>query len=256
MYLTLFIFLVTGFTYSYAGEITLTGYFNGTNIYVQNPVTPQGYCINEIIVNGKKLSKIPQATAFDIPLSIMVKMGEAVEVKIIHSEGCVPKVLNPNAIRTSVQFQFLSVDVTPNGVDFVTKGEKNSSKIVLERFEQSAWVQLVTSPVKGNVDVNNYSIPCQHNSGINKYRIRYVESTGKEILSQEVEYNSNLEPVKFYPLRVDKDLNFTREVSYEILDMYGALIKKGKGIKVDCRDLKMGAYYVVYDNRTEKFFKK
>jgi len=259
MYLKLFILLLFSCLLSrsaYSGEITLTGYFNGTNIYVQNPTTSQGYCITEIVVNGKKLSKIPQASAFDIPLSVMAKVGEALEIKIIHTDGCAPKVLNPNAIRSSVQFQFVSITVTPLGLDFITKGEKNSAKITIERFEQTSWVQVATTSVKGSADVNSYALALQHNSGTNKYRIKYIESTGKETLSQEIEYSANLEPVKFYPSRVDNDLNFTREVSYEILDAYGTLVKKGRGIKVDCKDLKMGAYYVVYDSRIEKFFKK
>ena len=40
------------------------------------------------------------------------------------------------------------------------------------------------------------------------------------------------------------------------MDSYGNVVKKGKGFKIDCVDLKTGVYYLNMHNQTEKFLKK
>ena len=62
------------------------------------------------------------------------------------------------------------------------------------------------------------------------------------------------------PVKVKDQINFTAsgkpiETKYEIYDAYGNIVKKGIGSSVPCSNLLKGAYYINFDNKTEKFFK-
>ncbi|MOA58722.1 hypothetical protein D3C78_1831680 [compost metagenome] len=61
-------------------------------------------------------------------------------------------------------------------------------------------------------------------------------------------------------MKVKDQINFTAagkpiETKYEIYDAYGNIVKKGIGSSVPCSNLLKGAYYINFDNKTEKFFK-
>jgi hypothetical protein len=238
------------------GELVLAGVYHGTNLYVQNPHTPGGdYCISKILINDKPVEKVPQSTAFEIDLSHL-KINDNVVVKIYHSSDCGPKVINPSAIRVKEEFQFASVEVTDEFVQWVSTGEKNYGKYFIEKFANNSWVVDKVVSSKSKPGSNFYSQEIAHHSGINKYRVKYLEISGKSYFSTIVEYESQAEKVTFFPKRVTNKITFSREVDYEILNVYGNSVTKGSGNIVNCSRLKTGTYYLNFDNRTEKFFKK
>jgi len=252
----LFFTLFANFS-AFAGEIVLEGVFHGTNLYVQNPSIGQGkFCIEQVFVNDQKLESVPKASAFEISLNAYLKLDQKVTVRIFHSDGCEPKVINPNAIRQSETFQFVSIDVNAQNIHWVGKGEKKFGKYFIEKYLNNSWTTVDVVNAQAKPGNNVYTIDASHHSGQNKIRVKYVEITGKIFYSKTVEYTSSVEAIKFYPEKVSKELNFSKPTQYEILDFFGNKVKEGNGDKVDCTDLKSGFYYVNFDNRTERFYKK
>lgn len=85
------------------GQIILEGYYQGKNIYVQNPIayctdSTTRFCAFEVIVNDTIIipSDSLASSAFEIPLTDYgFKDGDSVRVVIKHYSDCSPKVLNP-----------------------------------------------------------------------------------------------------------------------------------------------------------------
>lgn len=244
-------------SYAWAGELLIEGVYQGTNLYIENPhdASKQAFCISEVLINGKKMSPLPQASAFEIILSHL-KKDEAVSIRILHRDDCKPKIINPNSIRVRNEFQFTSLDINNDFINWVSKGEKKHSKYFIEKFEHNSWITEEVVECQGNAGNNVYKIDAPHHSGLNKYRVKYLDITGKSYYSQVVEFTAAKAKVEFYPQRVSTTLNFSHPVKFEILDAYGNVVIKGSDKVVDCTKLKMGTYYVSFDNRTEKFFKK
>ncbi len=248
--------LFLGFTIPLqAAEMLIKGVYQGQNVFVQNPHDGNNnYCISEVYLNDKKIEH-PKTTAFDIDLSHL-KQGDAVVIKFIHRDDCSPKIMNMHAIRVKEDFQFVNIEATEQKIIWVTKGERKFAQFFFEAFKNNAWMVEKVFNCKGVQGNNVYDLPVTHNSGVNKYRIKYLEISGKTSYSPEVVFESDAEKVTFYPKTVAETITFSKSVKYEILDPYYNVLLRGNGASVDCKKLKPGSYYVVFDNRTEKFLKK
>lgn len=251
---------------SHAGILTLSGVYQGKNVYVQNPFAgnQKDFCANEVYVNDVKVMSNIQSSAFEIDLSHL-KMQEPVTIKITHKDDCKPKILNPQVVKPSTAFQFTMFVVDADHLTFVTKGEKPGSKIVVEHFLYNSWAPVKEFAAKGNPFVNNYDakhpsvgldIKQKHHSGLNKYRVKYVDPDGQMIYSQIVEFKSDLAAITVYPTRVTDKVVLSREADYEILDAYGTSVMKGRGKEIDMTGKASGVYYLNTDNQTFKLFKK
>src|SRR6478736_813022 len=72
IYLTLALSaIVVSNTSSYAGILTLSGVYQGKNLYVQNPFTGnmKDFCSNDVYVNDVKVMSNIQSSAYEIDLS-------------------------------------------------------------------------------------------------------------------------------------------------------------------------------------------
>lgn len=238
-----------------AGELVLSGVYKGQNLYIQNPLDGSEFCIKEIFINEVPVKEIPASTAFDLNLSFL-KENREVTVRIVHGDNCRPRILNPNAIRPENDFQFSDFKVEGDRIIWTARGEKKYSKYNILKLEFNNWVveQIVDCKAKPGTSI--YEILIMHTSGVNKYKIKYIDVTGKISQTPEINYTSTLAPATFTPKRVSSFITFSREVKYDILDAYGKVVKSGTGMKVDCSDLNLGVYYITFDNQTDKFLKK
>jgi hypothetical protein len=238
-------------------SLTLNGAYQGKNLYVQNPFTSnmKDFCTDEVFVNETKVMSQIKSSAFEIDLSHL-KVNDPVVVKIVHKEDCKPKVLNAQVIRLNSTFQFSNFTIDNTILNWSTKGEKSGDKVAVEQFINNNWITLKEMPSKGSSSSNNYVFDQNHHSGVNKYRIKYMEKDGNVFYSKVVEFQSQLQEVTFYPKRVSNKIYLSRAVDYEVIDGYGTVISKGKGKEIVCEQLKEGVYYLNIDNKTEKFLKK
>jgi hypothetical protein len=240
-----------------AGVLTISGVYQGKNLYVQNPFTGnmKDFCTDEVFVNDEKVMAQIKSSAYEIDLSNL-KLNDPVTIKITHKDDCKPKVLNPQVIRMSSTFQFAAFNVSNSNLEWSTKGEKTGDKVIVEQFLYNNWVPLKELPAKGSLTNNAYTSDQNHHSGINKYRIKFIEKEGTVFYSKVVEFKSDLPEVTFYPKRVSNKIYLSRGVDYEVIDGYGNIIIKGKGKEITCDNLQEGVFYLNIDNKTEKFLKK
>jgi len=250
-------FFILSHISGFAGEIVLSGVYQGKNLYVQNPFSAdkKTFCTDEVFVNGvQKMSNI-KSSAFEIDLSFL-SLHEPVTVKIIYKDECMPKVLNAYVLRASTTFQFNAFSVTPSEMNWTTTGEKTQFMYSVEQLVNNNWRIVTTVPAKGDAS-GIYTIPIAHQFKANKYRIKAQDQENHQIFySKAVDFVLAQEPVTFYPKSVNTKITLSREADYEVRSLKGEVIKKGKGTEIPLADLKTGVYYLSINDRTERFFKK
>lgn len=241
----------------HAGEIVLSGIYQGKNLYVQNPFSAdkQNFCTDEVIINGiQKMSNI-RSSAYEIDLSFL-SPNDSVTVKIIYKDECMPKVLNAYVLRASASFQFNAFTVSPNELNWTTTGEKVEFMYTVELLVNNNWRIVTTVPAKGEAS-GIYNVAVTHQFKANKYRIKAQDQESHKIFySKAVDFVLAQEPVTFYPKSVINKITLSREAAYEVRSLKGEVIKKGKGTEIPLADLKTGVYYLNINDRTERFFKK
>jgi len=245
--------------------IFVEGVYQGKNIFIKNPFSASGigFCVNEILVNGNASSDEIASSAFEIDLKQhQLKIGQKLEIKIMHKTDCKPKVLNIEAIRPKSTFEMVSMEVNEDGLlKWTTKNEQGKIPYVIEQFRWNKWVKIGELDGAGTADYNSYEFKVAPHSGKNTFRLSQTDYTGNTRLSKSVEYISQTCNVIFSPAKVSKEIYFdcsglATETQYEIYDKYGNVIKMGFGNKIDCRNLKKGAYFLNYDNKMGEFIKK
>jgi len=247
------------------GVIILEGNYQGKNLYVQNPFAGSGvgFCVQEVQVNGNVTTDEIASSAFEIDFrNIQLKLGDKVEVKIIHKDDCKPKVLNPEVLKPKSTYEVTSMTVGSDlTLKWETKGETGKLTYIVEQFRWNTWKKVGEVDGIGTPGANKYSFKISPHSGKNQFRVKQVDYTGLPRLSQVVTYLSSAPEVAFAPIRVSKDITFTAnntavETMYEIYDQYGNIVKRGFGSSVDASNLSKGAYYLNYDNKMGEFIKK
>ena len=239
-------------------EYTFTGEYQGKNIYIQNPLTADkvNFCTQAVFLNEQLVIRSPKTSAYSIDLGHL-QLGAPVFIKIVHAEGCVPKVINPQVIRSKSKFQFLSTTIDAISVNWVSKGELPNGKFFLEHYKGKSWKIVQTITGKGSFESNQYTVLPDHHTGDNRYRVKYLQSDGQIFFSRVFDYFYDTDPVSFYPTRVDDHITLSRETDYEIVDSFGNSVAQGRAKEIDLPgNLKSGLYYLHIDNRQEKFVKK
>ncbi len=238
-------------------EFTVTGEYQGKNIYVQNPLSPDqiNFCTKEVYLNQQLILQSPKTSAFVIDLSGL-NIGDPVFIKIVYSRGCSPKIINPQVIRSKSKFRFINESADAISLNWTTGGELPHGMFYVEHYVQKKWVTMKKVPGKGAFDYNQYALQPDHHTGENKYRIRYQQNDGKIFFSKVFEYFYDVEPVSFYPTLVKDKITLSRETAYEIRDGQGKKILKGISKEIHLSTLKPGLYYLYIDNRKEKFVKE
>lgn len=238
-------------------EFTLTGEYQGKDVYVQNPLSADkiNFCAKEVYLNEKLVNNNPKTSAFAVDLSGL-SIGDPVLLKIVHHEGCIPKVINPQVIRSKSAFQFVNTYSDAISLNWLTKGELPEGKFYIEHYKNKHWIVQQTIPAKGSFETNQYSITPLHHSGDNKYRIKHVQSDEKVFYSRVFDYYNDVEPVSFFPALVTDKITLSRESDYAVVDAYGNEVAKGRAVEIQLPELTSGLYYLHIDNREERFVKK
>lgn len=242
----------------FAGEIVLSGVYQGKNIYVQNPFSAdkKNFCTDEVFINEVKKMENIKSSAFEIDLSYLA-MNDPVTIRIIYKEECMPKVLNSYVLRPSATFQFNAFDVTPSEINWTTTGEKNQFVYYIEQLVNNNWLVVTSIKAKGEKEAGIYNLPVSHKYKVNKYRIKAQDQDSHQIYySKAVDFAVGAEPITFYPKSVINKITLSREANYKVLSAKGEVLREGKGTEIPLADLKTGVYYLDIDKKTEKFFKK
>lgn len=241
-------------------RLVLEGFYQGKNLFVQNPYKPDGigFCAEKVLVNGDPTTDETASSAFEVDFKkLNIQQGDAVSVVIEYS-GCdnEPKVINPEVLKPSSTCTFDNVKIDGNTLKWSTTNETGKLPFIIEIYNWNKWIAVGEVEGKGTPGENTYEFNLTPHSGQNQVRIKQVDHTKRPRMSKSVQFNANVDEISFSPAKVSKDLNFTAPTRYEIYDSYGNIVKKGFGGTVDCSNLQKGVYYLNYDNRNEKFIKK
>ena len=264
IYFALIAFMISTAGYSLS-VILLEGNYQGKNIYVQNPFSSSGvgFCVQEVKVNGKVTTDEIASSAFEIDLkALQLHVGDKVEVKITHKDGCKPKVLNPEVLKPKSTFEVQSIAVDKDlTLKWSTKSETGKLTYIVEQFRWNKWVKIGEVEGAGTPDVNNYSFKIVPHSGKNTFRVKQIDYSGQPRLSKSCDFSASLPEITFSPTKVTKDITFLAgstptETMFEVYDQYGNISKRGYASSVDVSNLPKGAYYLLYDNKMSDFIKK
>lgn len=255
--LAILLLFVTAPAFAQLTEFTATGEYQGKNIFIQNPLSKDkmNFCTTEVFLNGKLVTTAPKTSAFAIDLSGL-KVGDPVFIKVAHREGCAPKIINPQVLRSKSKFEMLSAYADGLSIHWATTGELPNGKFFVEHYKNKKWVNVAVLNGKGNFDANQYTVEPEHHTGDNKYRLKYLQSDGRVFYSRVFDYFNDAEPISFSPALVEDKITLSRESDYAVVDSYGNQIAQGKGSVINLNALKEGLYYLYVDNREEKFVKK
>jgi hypothetical protein len=243
-----------------AGTIMLEGRYQQRNIFVINAASPDGigYCIYEVLVNGLVTSDEINSQAFEIDLTIYgLKNGDPVNILIKHKDGCTPKILNQGALEPSPTFVCTSITCGINGaLTWETTGEMGKIPFIVQQYKWNRWV--IIGEVLGNgTNVKNvYRFQTPLTSGLNKFRVVQKSFEGDLRKSPVCEVTSTVELVTYRYDKKSKSVYFSYETTYELFNVFGQVVKRGRGTSIDCSALGKGEYWVSFDNQTEKFTKK
>lgn len=257
--LSIFLFLcISGI--AAAGNIILEGRYQNRNIFVINSLSPDGvgFCVYEVTMNGLVTSDEINSQAFEIDLSIYsLKEGDPVTVIIKHKDGCTPKVLNKGALEPAPSFVCTKIECNDQGMlTWETTGEMGKITYYIQQFKWNKWVTVGELMGNGTKTKNVYKYQAQLTSGNNKFRVAQKSYEGDLRKSQTCEIVGTVAPVTFKYDKKLKTINLSSETSYELYNVFGQIVKRGRGVSIDCSALPKGEYYLSYDNKTEKFMKK
>jgi len=240
-----------------AGELIITGVYLGKNIYIQNTRTSEieNFCTEKVFLNDKLIIQNPTTSTFMIDLSDLIK-NEPVKITIIYSNHCIPIVINPQVIKAKKIFDFQNVFLDESGLSWFIKGEQGEMRYFIEKRINNKWIIVQSVEGKGFESKNIYSVTLSHTAGLNQYRIKGIFDSGEVFYSSIIRYESGENTVSFYPVRVTNKITFSRKAMYEVLDVKGNILAKGKEKEISVENLSPGLYYLVLDNQIEKFIKK
>lgn len=243
-----------------AGSIVLEGRYQQRNLFVINATSSDGvgFCIYEVTVNGLVSTDEINSHAFEIDLGIYgLKSGDPLTIVIKHKDGCTPKVLNPGALEPAPSFICAKIECSTSGMlTWETTGEMGKIPFIIQQFKWNKWVNVGEVMGNGIGTKSNYKFQTQLTSSLNKYRVAQKSYEGDLRKSGVCEVTSTVVPVTFKYDRKTKSISFSSETSYEMFNVYGQIVKRGRSVSVDCTALVKGEYYISYDNKTEKFLKK
>jgi hypothetical protein len=241
-----------------AGELVVSGVYQGSNIYIQNPYNPSSgeFCTEQVYVNDRLLLENPKASAFQVDLTYL-RMNELVVIRILYREGCTPKVVNPHVLKSAQGFQFLFTQADENSISWMSQGERAGGVYILERLtDAGTWQMVEETAGKGGTNGTPYSLKANHVEGENRYRLHYEAPEQEDRYSVEFAFTLTGDPITFSPTMVTNRIVLSREADYKITDFNGAVVMEGRAREIFVDGLRPGQYYLVVQNRPQKFIKK
>lgn len=246
--------LITGSVAAQTDTLVEEGKYYNTNIFVYNPNTDSGYSIHEIIVNNDTIVDDLATNGIEIDLSqLELNEEDPVAIAIIYKEGYDPSIVNPQALKGSIDFRFSRPKIRKEKLQWRVNGTPSDYPIVIEEYRWNDWRVVGEVDPLDTVQNNFYQYDINLHSGTNLIRLKTVNLEGKEVVSKELQYiPPRMSKVELETTKVKDDIVFSTETQYELYDLQGNLIKKGTERYVDVRNLSKGEYWLNYDNDTVK----
>jgi hypothetical protein len=242
-----------------AGEIVLNGNYYGNNLVVINPSFGNGFCVTEVMVNNKATLDEINSNSFEIDFSLLnFKTGDPITVIIRYHDGCIPKVINPQALRGDQYFAFTYIKIDRSGkLNWSVKGDLGDDPFIIEQFRWNKWSQVGEVGVSDTSHGSMYSFEPVFHSGINQFRILRIDAYGNPVYSKTAKFNNvRAIPAELESAKVTEKIVFSLETMYELFDEKGNFLTSGFGKEIDITDLEKGKYFLNYDIKSVTITKK
>ncbi len=236
--------------------VHLEGKFQGPNLYMQNPLNGDNWCVDSIKVNRKKLTADLSMAAVEIKLKDLdLNLGDEVMIDIYHQKDCKPKILNNNTTPKK-PFTLNVIELSSDGYLSWEAISEDSLRFEIEQFRWNKWIKVGSLNAKGLGKSYHYKYKVSYHSGLNKFRIKQIDAFGKPHYSKGIRITPNVKENSMVCTRHKNDITFVNETTYEIYDAEGKKVLSGHAKIVDLKTLKKGIYYINYDNKTDTFIKR
>lgn len=241
--------------------LIVEGKYQSKNIYVQNAFSQNGvgFCAYEVYVNNVRTSDEVGSSAFEIDLRpYNLQPGDPVTIQIYHKDGCMPKILNPEALKPRPTFATQNIEISLTGMlTWTTTGESGSLPFVIEQFRWNKWVYVGEVQGTGKAGPNTYNFQVTAHSGENQFRVKQA-GFGKEVkYSPVVRYTPSDKPkLTFTQSKDSREVLLSGESLYEMYDQYGNVVLKGYGSKIQLDTFDKGTYYLCFDNNVVPITRK
>ncbi|HET8860845.1 hypothetical protein [Marivirga sp.] len=254
--LLLFLFSTTVFI-TRAEDTYFRGFYHGENVYIRNPYldSEAEFCIQAIYLNGNLVIENPKVSAYQIDMKHL-DLDSRVVIRIVHQAACIPELINAEVIKDDLKFDWLKVYVDEEQIIWITTKESKDGFYIVERDSPEGWMHLDTIKTKGGIFINQHSIEIEHIKGDNLYRVEYHEPKMEVDYSENFNFHSDKVEITHV---IDEEkwiIEFSQEVSYVLYDNSNRVIKRGKDVSCNIRNLPNGRYMVKYDGKEVYFDKK
>ncbi|MCQ2286040.1 MAG: hypothetical protein MJZ76_04100 [Bacteroidales bacterium] len=236
-------------------ELLISGKYSGKNLVVTNPTVDGVYCINEIIVNGKKIDFTSNSNSFEIPLNQFLK-NELVSVQIRYKGNGEPLVANPEVLIQDKRLNLPSFTFNKRSrlLTWDMKALDSSKNYAIEQFIYGKWSKVKDLGLPSQMISNTF--PPVFNSGNNFFRMKEESSKGKILITDALKVKIQDRHVEPKSLKVTKLLEFNDVTHYEIIDVNGFFVKGGTAKTVDVSEFPKGDYFLNYDGKQAVINKK
>jgi len=255
-----FSFVLSISAFSSGGVLVVEGKYQNRNLFVQNGFnnTGVGFCAYEVRVNGQVTTDEVNSSAFEVDFSpFKLNTGDKVVIEIMHKDGCMPKVLNPEVLKPKPTFDVVNIKIDEEKMlKWKTKNETGSLPFIVEQFKWNKWVKVGEVNGQGSPSEHNYEFKIVPHSGENKFRVKQTGFGSAPRYSPPTTYSSLMEKPSFQISKDAKSINFSIETAYEVYDFYGNVVKKGFSNTLDISNLQKGKYYLCYDTIVTEIEKK
>jgi len=196
----------------------------------------------------------PEVSAVEIDLSGL-SLDNRVVLRITHTEGCKPELINPEVIQEDISFAWIKVYVNEEEILWITSKESKTGYYVVESKLEGNWLAVDTVKTKGNIFINQHSAPLNHIPGNNTYRVVYYPPDEPVAVSPVFNFFSDKREIS-HAIDTDKwSIEFTEEVSFQLLNANARVLKRGRDVSYDIRALPSGTYILKYEGK-EYIFEK
>jgi len=240
--------------------VELSGSFQGENLLVVNETNPDGvgFCCYQVRVNGRLTADQVNSHAFEVDLRGQgIPLGKGVAIKLMHRPGCAPRVLNPEVILPSPDFELVAFEAWPTGeVAWTSEAEKGRMPFVLQQFKWGKWVDVLRVDGQGGDGQREYTVRIEPVRGENLLRLMHLAPDGTLAIKGEVSFVADLPVVDFDYDPKTAVIRFSEPTHFEIVDAYGTIVMSGRGDNAVLRYLARGEYFVNFGARSETFKKR
>lgn len=253
----LFVFLTSLF----AQGLSFDGVYTGKNMVISNPKAGDffGTCIDRISINGELYPFNISDNILEIDFKrIGLKKNDLFYLTISHSQNCQPIIYNQSDFFPATQAKIEQLKFQDNKLFWIVESEVHLGNFQLELFYRNRWVEIDQITSNG-IGKNQYSYSIgSHLTGVNKYRIKKINSDEYYYFPT---FSTSISPYSLSNTTVSKTISILQnqqkvQAYYELEDLLGNLIKKGRSETIDFSSLKAGYYYLYVDQKKHLIIKK